>query len=148
MTNFELRKEIVEKIPEIMKCFQCGTCVSSCPAKLYSDNFSPREFILESLRGGQKTIINDHLWKCLTCNRCNERCPQDVNPYEVIIKLKNIAVQNGWMSPEKRSEVIDGFNMLIDTGSAYPISELTEKKREELGLKKLKRENVKVADRK
>jgi len=146
MIDFEARQKIIEEIPELQRCFQCGTCVSSCPAKVYSTQFSPREFILEALHGMQKGIINDHLWKCLTCNRCNERCPQDVNPYEVIIKLKNIAVREGMISPEKKAEVIGAFNHLVSTGNAYPVTDLAKKKREELGLAAL--EEKKVAENK
>jgi heterodisulfide reductase subunit C len=140
--DFELREKIIAQIPELKRCFQCGTCVSSCPAKLYSTDFSPREFIMQSLHGMQKGVINDHLWKCLTCNRCNERCPQDVNPYEVVVKLKNIAVREGWMTEQKRSEVMDSYNNLIKTGNAYPVTELTKSKRAELGLKEIKAKKV------
>jgi len=148
MIDFENRSKIIEEIPELKKCFQCGTCVSSCPAKIYSGHFSPREFILECLHGLQKKVLNDDLWRCITCNNCNERCPQDVNPYEVIVKLKNIALREGLTSPEKRDEAITAFNHLIDTGCAYPIGDLTKKRREELGLEPVKEKNVEVADKK
>jgi len=147
MIDFEKRGIIIKEIPELQKCFQCGTCVSSCPAKIFSGDFSPREFILECLHGLQNNTMNDNLWKCLTCHNCNERCPQDVNPYEVVVKLKNIALREGLTSPEKREAAISAFNHLIETGCAYPVSELTEKRREELGLDKIRNDDVKVADK-
>jgi len=136
--NFEARKRIIEEIPELKKCFQCGTCVSSCPAKIYSREFSPRGFILECLHGAQQGILNDNLWKCITCNNCNERCPQDVNPYEVIVKLKNIAIRDKLASEEKVNEALQAFENVKATGIAYPVTELADKKRKELGLKLLK----------
>ncbi len=140
--NNELRKKVIEEIPKLKRCFQCGTCTSSCPATLYSGHFSPREFILECLRGMQDKALGNDLWRCITCNSCNERCPQDVNPYEVIVKLKNIAVRENLITPEKKDEVTGAFNHLIETGSAYPLSELTSKKREELGLGPLEQKKI------
>ena len=130
----ELRDQILKEIPELKKCFQCGTCVSSCPAKIYSGHFSPREFILKCLQGMQSNVLNDDLYRCITCNNCNERCPQDVNPYEVIVKLKNIAVREKLLSEEKLKQVMGEFEHLLETGVAYSVTDLTKKKREELGL--------------
>lgn len=132
--NKELRDKIIQEIPELKKCFQCGTCTSSCPAKIYSGHFSPRELILQCLRGMQEEILDDNLWRCITCNSCNERCPQDVNPYEVIVKLKNIAVREGMVSEERRQAMSQAFDMVIDTGFAYPANELVRKRRQEQGL--------------
>jgi len=140
--NQGLRKRIIDEIPDLLKCFQCGTCVSSCPAKIYSGHFSPREFILQCLHGMQEKVINDDLWRCVSCNSCNERCPQDVNPYEVIVKLKNIAVRESLISAEKHALLVAAFNQVIETGCAYPVSELTKKRREELDLSQHKDENL------
>jgi heterodisulfide reductase subunit C2 len=134
----EKRNRMVAEIPDLLKCYQCGTCVSSCPAKIYSGHFSPRELILRSLRGMQEGNLNDDLWRCITCNNCNERCPQDVNPYEVVVKLKNIALREGLVSKERTESMTASFNRLIDTGLAYPNTELSAKRRKELGLSELK----------
>lgn len=128
------------EIPELKKCFQCGTCVSSCPATIFSGHFSPREFILKCLRDMENEIINDDLWRCLTCNNCNERCPQDVNPYEVVVKLKNIAIREGLVTDEKMQQVMDLYERTMNTGCPYPITDLTKKKREEAGLEPIKEE--------
>jgi len=142
--DFKLRKKIIDEIPKLQRCFQCGTCVSSCPAKIYSGHFSPREFILECLHGLQEKVINDDLWRCLTCHNCNERCPQDVNPYKVIVLLKNIAIREGLVSEEKRNELIAAFNHVIETGCAYPQSDLSKQMRSDKGLKPVKEEQLPV----
>ena len=87
--NFRLRNELIKEIPELLKCFQCGTCVSSCLAERYGKAYSPRKKILAALYG-EKQILDKELWRCLTCNNCNERCPQEVNPYDVLVKLKKL----------------------------------------------------------
>jgi heterodisulfide reductase subunit C2 len=136
--------DLTAEIPDLKKCFQCGTCVSSCPAKIYSGHFSPREFILYCMRSMEKRILNDDLWRCITCHSCNERCPQDVNPYEVIVKLKNIALREKLVSQQKADELMQGYNALLDTGLAYPLNDLTVKRRTELGLAPLKAKKIDV----
>ena len=138
----DLHARITEQIPELMKCFQCGTCVSSCPAKVYSGHFSPREFILDCLNGMEKRVLDDNLWRCITCNNCNERCPQGVNPYEVIVKLKNIALREGLVSESRRAEAYGALSSLLETGSAYPLTGLVATKREEAGLQPVKQQRL------
>ncbi len=92
--NFEYRKQLIAEIPDLLKCFQCGTCTAACQANKYGGAYSPRQKILAA-QYGNKSIINEELWRCVTCNSCNERCPQEVNPYEILIKLKNIAYRDG-----------------------------------------------------
>jgi len=131
--NFALRDLLIKEIPEMLKCYQCGTCVSGCPAEIYGKGYSPRRKILAALYG-DKRLFNSELWKCATCNSCNERCPQEVNPYEVLIKLKNFVVRNKLMDEEVKSI----RQKVFKTGYSILISERTNMKRKELGLNKIK----------
>jgi heterodisulfide reductase subunit C2 len=140
--NPTLRHKILSEIPELQKCFQCGTCVSSCPARIYGCCFSPREFILDCLRGMQERAMTESLWRCVTCNSCNERCPQDVNPYEVIVKLKNIALRDGLVPKDRAADLISGFNATLESGIAYPTTDLVAKRRSELGLQPLRKNDL------
>ncbi len=131
--NFELREKLVKEIPELLNCFQCGTCVSSCLAERYGEAYSPRRKILAALYGREK-ILDDQLWRCVTCNSCNERCPQEVNPYDVLVKLKNYAIKHG-LGDESHKETSDRIKK---TGFSLPITERDQQKRKELGLPELK----------
>jgi heterodisulfide reductase subunit C len=130
--NLELRKELIKEIPEILNCFQCGTCVASCPAEKYGEAFSPRRKILAALYGDKK-ILTEELWKCVTCNSCNERCPQEVNPYEVLIKLKNYAIKHDLVDESLKEQE----KLVKQTGFALPITERVNNQREKYGLKKI-----------
>lgn len=130
----DFRKKILKGIPEIKQCFQCGTCVSSCMAAKYLGDFNPRIKIL-SAAYGQKDMLNDVLFKCSTCNNCNERCPQNVNPFEVIVKLKNMAFKLGLLSEEKAGV----FKAVTGTGFAFEITSFTDRLREELNLPKIEK---------
>ncbi|MBN2422082.1 4Fe-4S dicluster domain-containing protein [Candidatus Woesearchaeota archaeon] len=131
--NFELRNELVKEIPELLKCFQCGTCVSSCLAERYGKAYSPRRKILMALYG-QKDMLAKELWRCLTCNNCNERCPQEVNPYDVLVKLKNFAVKKGLVD----ETILQPEKTVTETGRSLPLNERVNNQRKELGLNELK----------
>lgn len=134
------RNEIIEKIPELKACFQCGTCAAACPANTYIGQFNPRLFILQALKGSRR-MLSENLWRCITCNRCNELCPQGVNPYDVIVKFKNIAVEEGLIPSERAQALNEIYNNIRETGSTFFITEAVQRKREELGLKPIEFDN-------
>ncbi|MFH0875755.1 MAG: 4Fe-4S dicluster domain-containing protein [archaeon] len=130
--DFELRNELIKEIPDILRCFQCGTCVSSCPSEKYGKNYTPRRKIL-SATYGDKALLSEELFRCLTCHSCNERCPQEVNPYDVLVKLKNFTIKKGFA---KESESIE---QIYSTGSSMQFSERAKEQRKALGLLELKK---------
>ena len=96
-----------------MKCIQCGACVSDCPvleidknfiapaalAKAYRFVADPRE-----TRDASATVHKDRLaalseysgiWDCTRCNMCVEVCPKDVRPMDLIMQLRELAVEAG-----------------------------------------------------
>ncbi|MCK4234940.1 hypothetical protein KAX75_10960, partial [candidate division WOR-3 bacterium] len=78
------------------------------------------------------------IWLCTNCYSCYERCPQDVRPVEVIITLKNIAVEEG-----KAPETISRFSEAVEkTGESVVHTTTVDRRREALGLKKLKKPPV------
>lgn len=62
------------------KCDLCGDCLVECH---YAD-FSREKAISEikALVNGQRADI---LTQCVTCIACNENCPQDADPFDLII---------------------------------------------------------------
>ena len=91
-----------------MNCIHCGACVSDCPvlevdkgfiapaalAKAYRFVGDPRDTLdkerLEELSGQEGGI-----WDCTRCNMCVEVCPKDVRPMDLIMQLRELAVQAG-----------------------------------------------------
>jgi heterodisulfide reductase subunit C len=113
-------------------CLQCGACVSDCPGHLYVEEFNPREIVLGVLLGREDELIRDDsvIWKCTNCYTCSERCPQDVQPIEIIIALKNIAMRDG-----KAPKVLDALLRTVrKTGRAFPLASQVTRRREEMGL--------------
>ena len=132
--DFRFKRELAEKIEGNLAsyCYQCGACVGDCPSATYSDTFNPREIMLKVLYGlGEELIREDSvLWQCTNCYSCHERCPQDVKPVEVIISLKNMLADRGFMT-EPVARVIKAFE---SSGRTTPVNSAVERMREHLGL--------------
>ena len=125
----------------LKKCFQCGTCTSSCPTARFSDSYRPRTVLRMAQLGlKQKVLPSPTLWLCTACFTCSDRCPQGVEVATVLRVLRNLAVKNGEV-PLIYRELASGLN---ETGHAYKIPEIRLKKREEAGLPPLAK--PKVAD--
>jgi heterodisulfide reductase subunit B len=106
--------------------------VGDCPATTYSDDFNPREIMLEVLYGlGDELIKEDSpLWLCTNCYNCHERCPQEVKPVEVIISLKNMLADRGIL-PESARRITETFEK---TGRTTPGGPAVDKQRDRFGL--------------
>ncbi|MEM3626739.1 MAG: 4Fe-4S dicluster domain-containing protein [Candidatus Bathyarchaeia archaeon] len=119
----------------ITRCYQCGTCASSCPVAKLTERFNPREVIKLSLLGErQEVLFGDAIWLCCSCYNCQERCPQKVEIADVIYALRNMAIREGKI-PNIYSEFAAG---LMGEGRIVPMSKFLEKKRTEFGLPPIK----------
>jgi heterodisulfide reductase subunit C len=115
----------------LTRCYQCGTCASSCPVAKITDRFNPREVIRLSLLGEKNEVISgDSIWLCCSCYNCQERCPQKVEIADVIYTLRNIALKEGYI-PNIYSEFASA---LLGEGRIVNVSRFVENKRPTLGL--------------
>ena len=67
---------------------------------------------------------------CATCYRCYEHCPADINPAEVMIALRHIAVREGVIPPFIKVAATN----LVKYGQSVKPDEEIEKIRKELEL--------------
>jgi heterodisulfide reductase subunit C/nitrate reductase gamma subunit len=80
-------------------CFSCQSCTTVCPVVCNYDNpeqvlgLLPHQ-IMCSLGLGLTEMASSArmLWDCLTCYKCQENCPQQVEVCDILYRLKNIAV--------------------------------------------------------
>lgn len=105
-------------------CTECGRCTSECPANQTGKLLSPRKVMMDTrdrLAEKGKTIkINgkeyddgkslhsyitkEELWACTTCNACTEACPENLDPLDIIMQMRQYlvmeesVVQSEWMS--------------------------------------------------
>ncbi len=136
--NYEFRERLNQTIGGFSHnyCYQCGACVADCPAHRFLPEFNPRVIIRQALFGFEEELTgpNAIIWNCTNCYNCYERCPQEVQPIEVIIALKNISRAEG-TGPEVIDKLMD---RVADTGTTAIFTKLIEKRRRELGLPELK----------
>jgi heterodisulfide reductase subunit C len=82
---------------DAMACLQCGNCTGVCPISLKID-YKTRNMIKLCQFGLKKYTISTR-WVCATCYRCYEHCPANLNPAELMIALRHIAVREGIIPP-------------------------------------------------
>ncbi len=127
--KYELAK--VHGAEKIMRCFQCGTCTADCPVGLRVKEFRPRQIARLAVLGlKEKLFSGDTLWLCADCFTCYERCPQDVEPTNVIAALKGLAVKEGHLHSSMRT-IMDAMQT---NGYIYEITDFENEIRADMGL--------------
>lgn len=114
---------------DLLKCIQCGSCVSACIVNVVEEKFNPRKIIGSIVRFNK--LPDQDPWLCSSCSLCVERCPQGVNPLSIIMALRTIRYENGNVLPSKVVELVE---QVKKTGLAFPLSKEVEEKRRLLGL--------------
>jgi Fe-S oxidoreductase len=87
-------QELAQK-HKLLECIQCGMCTGGCPVARKA-NLNVRRYMREVSANGKLTIHpQNELWSCTTCSACGIRCPKDLNPYDFIIDIRSMAVEEG-----------------------------------------------------
>ncbi len=72
----------------ISRCWQCGTCTAGCcmHTDFGLEEFNPRYFIYLAQIGYEDELRKyaEIIWRCVSCNKCVERCPKGVKVEEVV----------------------------------------------------------------
>lgn len=132
----DLRLKVLEKIGEHRPndCFQCIRCTSGCPSMKMME-LKPHEVVsLARLGFIDELIESGIIWTCAQCLKCKERCPQDVAPVDLILALRNLAVEKEANVPEI---VLRNISTILETGFILKPQETITRK-----LKKLDREKL------
>jgi heterodisulfide reductase subunit C/nitrate reductase gamma subunit len=79
-------------------CFSCQSCTTVCPVVCNYDNpeevlgLLPHQIMCSLGLGLTEMACGARmLWDCLTCYKCQENCPQQVEVCDELYRLKNIA---------------------------------------------------------
>lgn len=97
----EINSKIVDKFVEaglekLRACINCGTCTGGCPSGRRTA-YRTRSALRRALIGDVSILSDIDIWECTTCYYCYERCPRDIPVTDMIIKLRNIAVEEGFI---------------------------------------------------
>jgi heterodisulfide reductase subunit C len=94
-TSSRIAQKFVDAgLEKIRACINCGTCTGSCPSGRRTA-YRTRSAIRKALTGDESVLQDIDIWMCSTCYYCYERCPRDIPVTDMIIKLRNIAVEEG-----------------------------------------------------
>ena len=117
-------------------CIQCGMCTSGCPV---AEFLKPHRIVRMVMLGLRDQLIGcKEIWLCTTCFTCSERCPQEVDPANIIFSLKNMAAEQGVIPKGLR----DIGKSLAKTGRVIKIGTARERERMKLGLPKIPQVHV------
>lgn len=134
-TNSRIANKFVEAgLEKIRACINCGTCSGSCPSGRRTA-YLTRSVIRRALTGDESVLEDIDIWLCSTCYYCYERCPRDIPVTDMIIKLRNIAVEEGHILD---SHFVLANDIFWTTGHGVPANGEANKKwqdlRESFGL--------------
>ena len=125
----EARNGLMERQPLVERCFKCSVCALVCPIQ-YLEEYSPTQSYVYDLFTCDNVLANPNLWSCASCHKCAEICPQDVNPARVFLNLKELSFEQG-LAPQGVMALI---KTIITTGISFPVTSVTHRLREGLGL--------------
>jgi heterodisulfide reductase subunit C len=103
---------------EIGSCIQCGTCSGGCPSGRRTA-LKTRSLVRKAQLGLDEVLSDKELWFCSTCYTCHERCPRAVPVTDMIIFLRNLAVQRGYI----QAPHLALCKMFYNTGHGVPIND-------------------------
>lgn len=137
----ELRELIREKV---IYCFQCGSCVGSCPTSRAIQEYNPRRMMEELILGRWREVLPGRMiWLCALCHTCYEVCPQGVGISHIIVELRNIASRMGLAPPE----YLNNARQVATTGWISPLTGAVQRIRRELGLPEISTAGVEEVKR-
>lgn len=107
-------QELVQK-HKLLECIHCGICTGSCPVARKA-NLNVRKYMREVSVGSKLTIHpQNELWSCTTCATCGIRCPKEINPYDFLIDIRSLAVEEGQIATTIR----DALESIFKNGNPW-----------------------------
>jgi heterodisulfide reductase subunit C len=93
----------------LKRCIQCGTCSASCPSAHAMDITPRRMWRLAQLGLLDQVLHSKAMWLCSLCYTCHVRCPRGIPLTETIVKLKQLALQEGSIKLRQSSAFYGSF---------------------------------------
>jgi len=95
------KQKMMEQVPELGRCFTCGSCTAVCPETLMDETNDPRKFIRKVNLGlAEEAMADEFKGICATHYRCLSRCPQGVHITHIMNAIRELAVEDGHTYPE------------------------------------------------
>lgn len=97
----------------VLDCYQCGKCVSTCPVSQFMD-FPPRK-IMQMVKLGlkQEAMMANSTWFCLTCSACSGRCPREIEIPSVMEAIRHMAIEENYINDSTKVREIRKFHQIF-----------------------------------
>ena len=120
----------VWKSGELLYCFNCSSCISGCPASEADPPLLIRNLVRMVVLGLEDELLEeDTPWFCVTCSRCEEMCPQDIKPFELLLAIRR------WQCREDDTRLPPVLPELFERGYTQAVE--GGEMRQAVGLEKL-----------
>lgn len=106
--DLEFKNQVASKPDgeKVTNCFMCGTCTAGCPVSSLNGDYNPRRIMRMVLLGMKEEVLSSpELWQCNQCHACVAHCPQNVRFADVMRVLRQMALENGYVTKELVDEV-------------------------------------------
>ena len=91
---------------KLLECIQCGVCSGSCPVSAKA-GLNIRRMMREVVFTRRLDIPpSETLWSCTTCSTCQARCPKELTPFDVIIGMRGVVIEEGRVEPTIREALV------------------------------------------
>jgi heterodisulfide reductase subunit C2 len=99
------RRKLEERgVSNLTRCMQCMKCGVGCPIAFAMD-YNPTQIIRMAIIGLKEEVLASHtIWLCSACETCTTRCPMEIDVAGVMDAIKEIAVEEGYKSPEPNTK--------------------------------------------
>ena len=82
-------------------CLTCSECSNCCPVFYERSIFDPQAIIrMVNLGLTQELLQSPSIWLCIECGTCSKACTQTVKGREIIARLRQMAIDGGYVSPQ------------------------------------------------
>ncbi|MCL2143666.1 MAG: 4Fe-4S dicluster domain-containing protein [Methanomassiliicoccaceae archaeon] len=128
----------------LSSCIRCGVCDSVCPSGR-NGGIHPDSVIyalIDADTSSSASELRMNVWKCLMCHRCSMNCPEEIDVTGAIRSLRYLETASG----EFPRRFMKASGTLAEEGRAFPVNDAVNKRRAELGLEAINRDDGSVAE--
>ncbi|MEE8397393.1 MAG: 4Fe-4S dicluster domain-containing protein [Desulfobacterales bacterium] len=73
-------------------CYQCRRCAAGCPVAEETGFITPDRLVRLILLGDkEKALVNELVWRCVSCYTCGTRCPNEIQTARITETLKKMS---------------------------------------------------------